>query len=205
MQIIEGRNVDLIAPFPLGEIKRIYGWTFCYKTLCEADFSPKTQEDFVQFMSGLLPNVLSWGIIDKNHTTNIKHEAPLVGVVMFEPSSPNTGYFHVATARRSWKTGLVDEAVELVIEKLFEENPTLTRLGVCVLRRNAPAISLAKRHKFQYEGTLRDVVTQGGEPQDMVSLSLTRRDWLCHKQSPQPSVSEEASSVVSQEVENNSK
>lgn len=192
MQVIEGQNVDLISPFPITEVPRTYGWMHCYKSVVETDLSPKTQEDYLPYMAELLGRCVSWGMIDKNHLTNSKHEAPLVGLLLFEPLLPWTGYLHIATARKAWRTGIADEAVELGIKECFQNIPSLTRLSAYMHQRNAPAIGLAKRHGFVFEGLFHDMIVQNSEPANLVYFGLTRRNWQCPSlQSDLPSASEE--------------
>jgi len=127
----------------------------------------------------------NWGIIDKNHTTNIKHEAPLVGIIVFEPVCvPGTqiirnGFFHVATARKAWRTGLVDEAGHLAIEEIFREIPSLLRVSGYMVEKNFPARSLCKRLGFTFEGLAEDMFLREGKPENMVLFGLTRRKFEC--------------------------
>jgi RimJ/RimL family protein N-acetyltransferase len=151
-------------------------------------------------MQEYLPLCGSWGIIDKNHITNIKHEAPLVGILIYEPASNRTGYMHVATARKAWRTGMIDEAVEIVVEQIFEGIPSLTRLGAYMFEKNSPAISLAKRHNFKYEGTFHDVVVQNGEPANLVYFGLTRSNWQCLKHLSAPHLDSQVPSLEESEV-----
>lgn len=192
MEIIRGENVDLITPFPLAECRRVFGWSHCYRTLTETDDTPNDIDGFEKHMQEMLQVCPSWGIIDKNHITNIKHEAPLVGIVMFEPAGIRTGYFHVATARKAFKTGLIDEAVQLTIKYLFNTVQTLTRLGAYMDEKNAPAKALAKRAGFKYEGLLEDAIVRDGIPRNVIYFGLTRRRWnqLClfSQQSQRPLV-----------------
>jgi len=199
LRIIEGKNVDLITPFPMNEIRRTYGWMHCYRTLTESDDSPKDMDGVVALTSQGFSQSFTWGIIDKNHLTNIRHEAPLVGFGMFEPVlSPGTmivrgGFFHVATARKAWKTGLIDEAGELVIRELFENIPTLLRISALMLEKNSPAKSLCRRMGFKFEGVLEDMVLQERSPQSMVLFGLTRRNYeLCRNHSCQVPLVEES-------------
>jgi RimJ/RimL family protein N-acetyltransferase len=206
MRIIEGKNVDLIAPFPSGEVGRMYGWMHCYRTLTEDDDSPKNLEEFIQHTHTMLGVCPSWGIVDKWKITNSRHEAPLVGVLLFEPTlSPwngqiRNGQLHVATARKAWKTGLVDEASQLVISTLFDELPGLQRLSAYMLEKNFPAKGLARRAGFKFEGLVEDAVVQGGSPQSMALFGLTRRNYdLCHSHSPlleTPLVASQETSLV---------
>lgn len=189
MRIIEGTNVDLINPFPIGELGRTYGWNHCYRSLVESDDTPNTQEHFLQFMAQSLMSCPSWGIIDKNHITNQKHEAPLVGIIVFEPAVvPGTsivrnGFFHIATARRAWKENLSEEAGRLAINEIFNEVPTLLRVSGYMVEKNYPARSLCKRLGFKYEGMCEDMFVRGGEPENMVLFGLTRRNYLCQNSS----------------------
>lgn len=181
MNIIECQDVDLIEPFPPQEIHRIWGWIHCYKTINLLDGGPTTAEEFNTYMANTLSQVRSWGVIDKNNKLNVKHEAPLIGAIMFEPSNEWGGYFHVASTRKAWGSRMIDQGGEAVIQYLFETCPELLRVGAYILEHNAPARGLAKRLGFRVEGYVRDLVMQGGEPKSMVLYGLTRRD-LCPKQ-----------------------
>ena len=186
MRIIEGTNVDLISPFPAGEVGRMYGWMHCYRTVTEDDDSPQTLEEFCRHTHQMMGVCPSWGIVDKWKITNTRHEAPLVGVLMFEPNihpwsgQIRSGQLHVATARKAWKTGLVDEAAKQVIGTLFKELPGLLRLNAVVLEKNYPAKGLARRVGFKFEGLLEDSVVQSRSPQNLAWFGLTRRNYeLC--------------------------
>jgi len=206
MRIIEGTNVDLISPFPAGEVGRMYGWMHCYRTVTEDDDSPQTLEEFCRYTHQLMTVCPSWGIVDKWKITNTRHEAPLVGVLMFEPNvhpwngQIRGGQLHVATARKAWKTGLVDEAAKQVIGELFKELPGLLRLNAVILEKNYPAKGLARRVGFKFEGLMEDAVVQGGSPQNLALFGLTRRNYDLWQQQSQHSpeqleVSQETSLV----------
>ncbi len=76
LRIINGKDVDLISPFPMSEIKRLYGWLHCYRTITECDDSPKDVDTYCQLMTEVLSKVVSWGVIDKNQLTNIYTNIP---------------------------------------------------------------------------------------------------------------------------------
>lgn len=185
MNIISGTNVDLIAPFPVSETRRVFGWNHCYRTITENDDTPSTLEEFIPYMESILQVCPSWGIIDKNHITNTKHEAPLVGIGLYEPASLRHGYFHVATARKAFKTGLIDEASAMVLKEVFEGIPTLLRVGAYMDEKNAPAKGLCRRMGFKFEGVAEDMILRNEKPQSIVYYGLTRRRYeeLCQDQS----------------------
>lgn len=177
MQIIEGRDIDLISPFPPTEYKRIFGWLHCYRTITETTAFPKTAEEFAEKL-GKLRNLQTFGIIDKNNILNVRHEAPLIGMYMFDQDTILNGNAHVASTRKAWGSRLVDQAGQRLIQHVFDTIPNLTRVTVSVLASNAPAKALAKRLGFLYEGRVRDAITVNDTPSDMALFGLTRRDWI---------------------------
>jgi RimJ/RimL family protein N-acetyltransferase len=176
MNIIEGRDVDLIYPFPPKEYKRIFSWLHCYRTITETTAFPKTEEEMADRLAHM-PNMQTFGIIDKNNLLSMRHEAPLIGVYMFDQDTIVNGNAHVASTRKAWGSRLVDQAGQLLIGHIFATLPTLTRVTVTALASNAPAKALAKRLGFVYEGRLRDAITVQDRPTDMAIFGLTRRDW----------------------------
>lgn len=177
MRIIEGDLVDLISPFPRHELKRVFGWLYCYKSIIETDVFPKTPEEYEQQMLKVIPNVLSYAVIDKTNTTNHKHEAPLVGMFAFEPMSEWNAYIHLASSRSAWKKHLMDEAAELSINDVFKTQPFL-RLSGFILEENKPVRYMAKRMGWTYEALLEDWVCQKDIPKNVIHYGFTRKKWL---------------------------
>lgn len=184
MNIITGENVDLIAPFPPGETRRVFGWNYCYRTFQESDDVPTTQVAFTEHIDGVLGVCPSWGIIDKHRVTNQRHEAPLVGVVLYEPAGHRAGYVHFASGRKAFKMGLVDEAMRDVIAAIFAAQPDLLRVGMYMDEKNSPVKWLAKRLGFKFEGVCRDMVIREGMLRDMVYYGLPRREWMASLTAP---------------------
>jgi len=198
IRILEGKNVDLICPFPIGEIGRVFGWNHCYRTVTEHDDGPHTMEEANEVTKQMILNWPTWGIVDKNHLTNTKHEAPLVGIVLYEPSTLRNGYIHISTARRAFKTGFADEALQLVIRDVFTSIPTLLRISACMDEHNAPAKALAKRIGFKFEGLLEDMILRGDVPKNIIYFGLTRRKYTtCNFLQEQEAPSLEVSLVES--------
>jgi RimJ/RimL family protein N-acetyltransferase len=176
MKIIEGRDIDLIYPFPKQELKRVFGWMRCYRTLLETTNFPKTEEDLAARFDSM-PNMMTYGIIDKNNFLQVKHEVPLIGIYMVEQDSIVNGNVHVASTRKAWGSRLVDQAGQRLIQYAFDTCPNLTRITMTTIHTNAPAKALAKRLGFRYEGCLRDAITIKDVPSNMALFGLTRRDW----------------------------
>lgn len=106
MKVIEAPDIDLISPFPLGELPRLKGWLHCYQTLTHFGGSAEQVEGALR---EFLPQATSFGVIDKNHLTNSHHEAPLVGMLLFERASPTNAYLHLACGRKAWGGKFIDQ------------------------------------------------------------------------------------------------
>jgi RimJ/RimL family protein N-acetyltransferase len=184
MKVYQGLNVDLIESFPLSEIKRLAGWIHCYKNIIHSDDSPQTDEELIAYFTAYFqqPNVRSWGLIDKNNKVNIHHEAPLVGFGAFEfagaPNGARNGYFHCATTRKAWGSGIINEAARVAFNTIFTEHPEMLRVSSFVINNNFPARKLALTLGMKIEGVLEDAVLQSGIPKPLTHFGLTRRKWI---------------------------
>jgi len=177
MRGIEGETVDLISPFPVNQVPRLWSWLHSFKTTNFADGSPQSSEDFVPWMTAQLLGLLSYGVIDKNNILNMKHEAPMIGFISVQPAGPQAAYAHVASTRRAHGKGLMDEAAKIAIKDVFDQVPTLLRIGATIVPWNKSARSFTERAGFQYEGRIRHAVLQKGKPIDLVHYGLTREAW----------------------------
>lgn len=181
MQVLIGKDVDIIAPFPSGAFPQAAQWMHCYKTLVFGDSGPATQAEIEKFLwdKTALPNVYSWAIVDKNNLTATRQDAPLVGIGLFELLSPENGYFHVASNRRAWgeriaQPGLVQQAAELAIPQLWKYLPTLQRISAATYASNKAARGLIKRLGFVKDGYFVAMGRTKGKPQDVVHFGLLR-------------------------------
>lgn len=177
MNIISAQDVDLIEPFPTQEAKRVYGWMHCYKNMIETDVYPKTPEEYEEFFKTKLPFTRSFGVIDRDNKLGFKHEAPLVGMVIYEPASPYNCYIHVASPRRAWGKGFIDQAIVASIDHIFETEPSLLRISAFCLENNGPVKGLARRLGFKYEGCIFDMISQNGVPKNVLHFGMTRQNW----------------------------
>ena len=177
--VLEGKNVDVIQPFPVKEIDAAIGWLHCYKTLILGDEGPANDEQTAEFLRLCVNNIHTWGIIDKfNLTKATKTDVPIVGLVMFEQTSPTDGWFHITSNRRAWGSKLIQpslaqEAGELVVSNLFE-NTGLTRLSSITTANNKAAYAMLKQLGFVKDGYFKDSVVQGGEVKDTIHFGRVR-------------------------------
>ena len=153
-----------------------------FKTTSFDDTSPQTEEEFLEFMQSVLSSSLTYGVIDKNGELGFNHEAPIIGYVAFQPSPPASAYAHVASNRRAWGKGLIDEAAKLAGDDMWANVPELLRISCTILAKNRAARSFAERIGFYKDGYFKDIVYVNGEPASMVHYGFCR---------PSPSGNEE--------------
>ena len=176
MQIVEGRDVDLLTPFPPREYRRILGWAHCYRTVYEGIF-PDNEADLAECFARR-PDIETFGIIDKNNFLGVKHDVPLIGIYTLQKDSELNANIHVLSSRKAWGSRLVDQAGRLVAKHAFEKYPNLERITSMILSNNAPAKALARRNGFRYEGCIRNAIKLRTGIAHMALFGLTRQDWI---------------------------
>ena len=175
IRVIEGKNVDLIEPFPIAEVRRLVGWSHCFRSMFIADGAPKDEQALINYYNQYLPTVRSWGVIDKNNLLGYRHEAPLIGCLILEkPISMVNGYVHVTSTRKAWGSGLLDEGARLAIKHGFETEPNMLRLSALIITTNAPAKQFVKRLGFKQDGQLKNYLTQNGIPKAVSHFGLLK-------------------------------
>lgn len=182
MQVLEGRDVDTIEPFPTHELPAAVGWTHCNKTLMFGPNGPETDDQIEGYLRSLLsqPNIRSWGIIDKANLTKAKKlDTPIIGFLIAEFIGTNNAYLHVASNRRAWgpklaQPSLTAQGAELVINHLFESVSALTRLSVTTLASNKAARHLAEQVGFKKDGYFINMIVGPTGPVDVIHMGLVR-------------------------------
>lgn len=175
LRLIEGQDVDLIEPFPLAEVRRLVGWSHCFRSMFIADGAPKDEQSLIEYYNQYLPTVRSWGVIDKNNRLGYRHEAPLIGCFILEkPITMVNGYVHVTSTRKAWGSGLLDQAAKLCIKDGFETETNMLRLSALIITSNAPAKQFVKRLGFKQDGQLKNYLTQNGIPKAVSHFGLLK-------------------------------
>lgn len=184
MKVLEGKDVDLIEPFPLTQLPATLGWLHCFKSQIFGDGCPKTDPEILMFMAKVFtqPGMRTWAIIDKANLTRSKSVAPIVGFYQFDTIGDNNGYLQVASSRKAWGERLAspafaEQAGKMVVDEIFTTQPQLTRISASILANNSAAVGLSKRLGFIKDGYFKDMVTVNGKPQDAVHLGILRRTY----------------------------
>jgi len=174
MIIIEGDRVDLVEPFPTNQLGRLWGWAKAMKSIAVLDGSPQTEEEFIEYMNSALPYIRSFGVIDKYNEINAKHEAPMVGFIMLQPNAPCSMYFHVASSRRVWGSGLLNEAALLSFNNVFETEPGLQRISAFAPATNKAARGFYKNIGMHKDGYFKNAGIIKGHPISMAHYGYIR-------------------------------
>lgn len=181
-RVITGETVDLISPFPLSYLDRLVKWTYQYKSLLTWDYGPQTDQEMHELLHSCIETKRSYGVVDKYNKIGVSTDGPIViGSFIVDEASPVNCHVHTVSQRRAWGKGLMDEAVDLLVEDLFSD-PALLRISANMVANNRAVISLATRHGFKREGLIRDMIISNGEPRDVAFYGLTKRDYISAKQ-----------------------
>jgi hypothetical protein len=105
IQVIEGKDVDVIEPFPVGQLDHVVRWMHNFKSLV-LDEMP--DEEMLMFLGEQVKRMRTWGIIDKANLTKSKVvEVPIVGIIFFEKINPYNGYLSCGkrpkVGAKSWR------------------------------------------------------------------------------------------------------
>jgi [ribosomal protein S5]-alanine N-acetyltransferase len=165
-ELVEEDAPSLLAIHGDTEAMRYFG-TDPLKELAEAE---KVIEKFASWRTAQTTGV-RWGIVEKE-SGNLVGSCGLFGHNR-EWRRCLTGY---ELARNSRSKGYMQEALCTAYTWGFSEMQ-LNRIEALIHPENKESLSLAKRLGFKEEGLLREVAYWGGGFQDLLQLSLLKREW----------------------------
>lgn len=87
--------------------------------------------------------------------------------------SASMGYY---IGKKYWGRGIVPKAVDIIIEKIFD-NPSICRIYAEIFAKNTASARVLEKCGFTYEGYLRNAITKNGEVFDAKLYSFVR-DYL---------------------------
>jgi RimJ/RimL family protein N-acetyltransferase len=160
--------IELVEPFPLDRTAEFHHW-LGVSTISKTDEFPQCEKDFSAAMEKALPGLRTWGVLDQT-------DGKLIGIVIYEPFGRMGGRTYVASARRAWGRGLMEDAARLVTNELFA-NPQTGYLFGFVTSNNAPARAFNERVGMRLKDILPDYTVQDGKRRDMLIYEMTREAW----------------------------
>lgn len=127
-----------------------------------------------KFRQGYL---IKWALV-----TNADNEHKYIGSIgAFGFSDP---HYRVTIScildKQYWGMGLAYEALEKVLEYLFEQRQ-INRVQLYVDPVNLNAVNLFRHLGFQNEGLLREYEFEYGAPVDLYIMSLLKKEWVQKK------------------------
>lgn len=177
IRVIKGEGVDLISPFPVSEVDRIYGWIRSFKNVIEFDGWLRGRKEYKDYyINTVIPNTPTYGIIDKKNKAIQDVNFPLVGMFMANAPLPFNIYLEFTSNLKALGSGVMDEAIELAKKDIFEQNEKAVRISAWVLDGNRLAFRYLKNHGFEKEGRIKNMITQRGEPKAVYHLGILKND-----------------------------
>lgn len=159
-------NAQLVSPFPVYELPRVWLWVQQFRSRVADDFSPKTLDEFVEVEMARMTRQMTWGVY---------RGGELGGLIAFEPSSPVAGTSHVTFRRSFWGHKTSVPAMREAHREIFGAG--YRKIVSFVFADNDAIRSLAKAAGLKVEGVLRNQTLRNGEPVDMVAFGLTREEF----------------------------
>jgi RimJ/RimL family protein N-acetyltransferase len=167
--VIEGKTVILEEPFPRERLDEFHHW-LGVSVICRTDEFPQKSNEFAVAMEKALPGMRSWAVFNKS-------ERSLIGIVMFEPFGLMSGKSYVASGRRAWGTGMMEEAAKIGISQVFTDSPQVGYILGLVTANNFPAKAFNQRIGMTLKDILPSYTIQAGKLRDMLIFELTRESW----------------------------
>jgi RimJ/RimL family protein N-acetyltransferase len=164
--VIEGEKVNLVSPFPEANICDMHRWMRT-AMIAQTDDCPQDPAEFEARTREVLAGLQSWGVIDKT-------DGAVIGVVLIEPVGMLGAKSYIASARRAWGKGLMDEAARMVMKEVFGSGAT--HIQGWVLENNAPSKAFSKRIGMRLKNILPGHTMQGGRLRDVHVYEVTRWD-----------------------------
>jgi len=149
--VIEGTAVDVAEPYPVRHASRIWGWhqasgpQLRYLTRQVAPNADAFTDVMVKSL--LMDGMRSFAIVERTDKLTADGHPPIIGVVLAEPAGPTERQMHIAGKRKNLEA--FDEAIEIIVNKLWETEPTLQRLVCVIPTENRAATQRAMRSGFK--------------------------------------------------------
>ncbi len=159
-------DFQIITPFPIHAVPRIWTWTEEFRHQVTDDFGPKSLAEFMADWEAKGELRLSWAIV---------HEGEIGGLVCVDRVSPVLGAVQFITKRSFWGSEKILPPIRAAYAAAFATG--IQKLYSAVFIDNANVIHLARLLGAVREGRLRNHTMRGGKPADMLVLGITAADF----------------------------
>lgn len=156
--------IELVSPFPVYHVPRIWGWVQTFRDKVADDYAPKTIHDFVEdFRRKELNGQRSWAVI---------RDGEMGGVIQSEAISPGVRSIHAMFKREFWGHATTLPALRQACDQIFAND--VRKLVALIFVDNGASINIAMSLGGVREGTLRAETIRNGEPVDVAIVGIHR-------------------------------
>lgn len=181
-------QIEVVSPFPMQSLPRVWGWIQSFRNRVVDDFSPKTLDAFVEKSLADAAALTTWAVY---------RDGELGGMVSFERWTPVLGTCHCLFKREMWGRKTTLPALRQIAGEIFGTG--VSKISMCVFSDNKAIIALVKDLGAVTEGHYRKHTLRGGQLVDMTAIALfkdefenanisdcsgSRRDLLADRRSP---------------------
>jgi len=163
--------MDLVcrSPFPEYAWPRVWQWIQPFIGRVSDDFSPATQDAFVEGHLARLHSAETWGVWRGDD---------LGGLIWIEMLNPVLAQTHVIFKKEFWGRATTETAIRDVYGKVFEAG--VQKITSYVFENNHAILALAKAVGARQEGLLRNQTLQRGVPVNMIAIGLLKEDFYAN-------------------------
>jgi RimJ/RimL family protein N-acetyltransferase len=164
-------EITVKSPFPVYELPRVWLWSVPVLNRVSDDNSPKTMEAFVEQQMQMADNAITWGVY---------RDGILGGFIRYDPIDEVSGFAHAifdkGTGRDNSFFGrkTTVPAITAVAQKLFSIG--VQQIIMLPFESNNALIALLLHIGAKKRALLYNAATQGGEPVNMVQMTLSPDD-----------------------------
>ena len=153
-------TMRISEPFPIESLPELHRWLALCPGIVNAEEFPKDWPAFEVKLADYLPRIRSWAVYAE--------DGRLSGAVLLEPLGEMAAQAYVASGRWAWGEGLLDQAVRVIMAKVFiAEKPLAYVIGM-VKERNRAALRFNERNGMRVKNRF----------PGLVAFELTREQWL---------------------------
>jgi len=127
-----------------------------------------------EFINGEVKPLKKWNVIVDSATDE------LIGIVTWYWKSEETKWMEIGIVvfnEKYWGHGIGYAALEMWMEKIFNEKPEIVRLGLTTWSGNKRMMKLSEKLGMKKEAEYRNARIVDGEYYDSVSYGILREEW----------------------------
>jgi RimJ/RimL family protein N-acetyltransferase len=158
--------IEVVSPFPLQSLPRVWRWIQSFRDRVSDDYSPQTLDAFVEKALADAGRLQTWAVY---------RDGELGGMVSFERWTDVLGTCHCLFKREMWGRKTTLPALQQIAGEIFAGGTT--KIAMCVFSDNRAIKALIKDLGGVTEGQYRKHTMRGGQLVDMTALALFKEGF----------------------------